>query len=164
MDEFEARKRELLRPLFFEAGAALLDCQHFEYGLALLLFHLSRFGTKNLEPTAMRRILDNQDKKTAGQLIQILKKHSTVSPGIETALAEGLESRNTIIHRVLADNIEMVPRAETRTVLVKQIRQLRRKVRNADTMLNLSLKLFQQRSTASNYRRWRLKPVRCFPE
>jgi hypothetical protein len=135
MDDFEKRKQELLRPLFVEAGAALLDCQHFEYGLALLLFHLSRFGTKNLEPTAMRRIMDNQDKKTAGQLIQILKKHTSVSPGIETALAEGLEARNTVIHRVLADNIEMVPRAETRTVLIKQIRQLRRKVRHADEVL-----------------------------
>jgi hypothetical protein len=135
MDEFEKKKKELLTPIMYEAGAALLDCQHFEYGLALLLIHFSRLGTDGLNPTAMSRILDNQDKKTAGQLIQMLKKHLRVSPGIETALAEGLTARNIIVHRVLADNIEMLKQADTRTLLVRQIRKLRIKVQDADKML-----------------------------
>jgi hypothetical protein len=142
MDEFEKKKKELLQTLMFEAGSALFDCQHMEYGLALLLFHLSRFGTKGLNPNDMFRILDNQDKKTAGQLIHMLKKHTTVSPGIETALAEGLAARNIIVHRVLADNVEMLPKPETRAQLEKEIRKLRRKVRAADKILSPFIEAF----------------------
>ena|SRR5487761_183897 len=142
MDEFEKRKRELLRPLMFEAGAALLDCQHLEYGLALLLFHLGRLGAKELTPEDTFRILDNQDKRTAGQLIHMLMKHTIVSPGIESALKEGLNARNVIIHRVLADNVEMFPRAVTRDQLTKEVRRLRRKVRDADKTLSPFIEAF----------------------
>jgi len=142
MDEFEKKKRELLRPLMFEAGAALLDCQHMEHGLALLLFHLSRLGFTVLTPEETFRIMDNQDKKTLGQLIHLLKKHTTVSPGIETALAEGLSARNIIVHRVLADNVEMFPKPETRAQLIKEVRRLRRKVRDADKILNPFIEAF----------------------
>lgn len=37
MSELENEKRELLTPLLFEAGAALMDCQRFEHGIALFL-------------------------------------------------------------------------------------------------------------------------------
>ncbi len=131
MDEFDKKKMELLRPLMFEAGAALLDCQHMEGGLALLLFHLARIGTMGLKTEDTFRIMDNQDKKTAGQLIHMLKKHVTVSAGIETALADGLDARNKIVHRVLGDNIEMFTKPDTRAQLTKRIRGLRRKVRAA---------------------------------
>ena len=30
MNEFEQRKKEVLQPIFFEAGAALYDCQAFD--------------------------------------------------------------------------------------------------------------------------------------
>ena len=93
MDNFEARKRELLGPLFFEAGAALLDCQGFEFMVALLLFHLGRVGNKELDPAQLSRILDNKDKKTAGQLLTMLKKHVRVSEGILRALEEALAAR-----------------------------------------------------------------------
>jgi len=84
MDDFEARKRELFSPLFFEAGAALMDCQWFEYGVALMLFHLGRIGNKGLDPGSLSRILDNKDTKTAGQLIIMLKKHVRVSEASKT--------------------------------------------------------------------------------
>jgi hypothetical protein len=61
---------------------ALWDCQGFEYGLTLLLFHLSRIGTKGLDPVNIAKIMDNKAKKTTGQLIAMLKKHATVSAGI----------------------------------------------------------------------------------
>jgi hypothetical protein len=142
MDEFEKKKLELLRPLMFEAGAALFDCQRMEFGLALLLFHLSRLGTKGLSPEDTFRVLDNQDKKTAGQLIRMLMKHTTVSPGIETALVDGLNARNAIVHRVLADNVEMFPQPDTRAKLIKEIRTLRRKVLASDKALNPFIEAF----------------------
>ncbi|MFT4578699.1 MAG: hypothetical protein ACI9UO_001522, partial [Nitrospinales bacterium] len=45
MDEFEQKKREILQPIYFEAGAALFDCQAFEYGISYLLYLFARFGT-----------------------------------------------------------------------------------------------------------------------
>ena len=49
MDEFEKKKAELLQPLFFEAGAALMDCQTLEYGVAMLLYHLAMHGAPGLD-------------------------------------------------------------------------------------------------------------------
>ena len=135
MDDFEARKKELLQPLLVEAGAALLDCQGFEFGIALLLFHFSRLGAAGLEPEKVALILDGNEKKTAGQLIGMLKKHLTVSEGIEQSLADALAARNRLIHRVLIDNIEQLPQNETRVLLVKEIRALRSKVQKAEKML-----------------------------
>src|SRR5579859_4121251 len=135
MDEFDKKKLELLRPLMFEAGAAQLDCQHLEHGIALLLFHFARLGNPGLNAAALARVMDNQDKKTLGQLIHLLKKNVRVSTGIDTALQEELDARNLVVHRVLADNIEAFPFPEKRAELVKEIRRLRRKVRHADRVL-----------------------------
>jgi len=49
MNEFEKRKREVLQPIYFEAGAALFDCQSFEYGIAYLLYLFARFGAEGLD-------------------------------------------------------------------------------------------------------------------
>jgi hypothetical protein len=135
MDDFEKRKLELMQPLLIEAGASLYDCQHFEYGIALLLFHLSRVGTEGLDFAKMSLIMEDKEKHTAGALIKMLKKHVTVSPGIEDALEQALAARNLLIHRMLVDNVERLPAAESRAALVKEIRKLRAKVQKADTLL-----------------------------
>jgi hypothetical protein len=142
MSEFEKRKKELLQPLLFEAGAALMDCQGFEFGIALLLFHLSRLGTVALNPKKVQLILDNRDKKTAGQLIKLLKEHVVVSEGIETALEIALSARNTLIHRVLIDNAERLLQAETREALVREVRALRTQVQHADKRLRPFIEAF----------------------
>jgi hypothetical protein len=140
VDDFETRKLEAMRPLMFEAGAALWDCQGFEYGLALQLYYFARLGIAGLDAAALKRILDNDDKRTAGYLVAMMKKHLLNSPiaatvAIETAIDEGLEARNLLIHRVLIDNAEMFVTPESRAALVKKIRALRRKVNAADKKL-----------------------------
>lgn len=135
MSEFEKQKKEFLQPLLFEVGAALMDCQGFEFGIALLLFHLGRLGAVGLDPKKVQLILDNQDKKTAGQLIKLLKEHVVVSDGIEAALEKGLSARNILIHRVFIDNAERLPQAETREALVREVRALRTQVQHADKLL-----------------------------
>jgi hypothetical protein len=135
MDDFETRKREVLQPVLFEAGAALMDCQQFEYGIALLLFHFARLGTKGLDPKKLAEVLDDTDKKTAGQLVAMLKRHLTVSDGIDLALAEALAARNRLIHRIIIDNIEQLVTESGREAVTKQIRRLRSTVRNGDKIL-----------------------------
>lgn len=135
MDDFEIKKRELLNPVLFEAGAALMDCQGFEYGVALLLFHFGRLGTPGLDPNKLADVLDDTNKKTAGQLVEMLKRHITVSDGIDQALAEALAARNRLIHRILIENIEQVVTEDGRAALTNQIRRLRSMVRKGDSML-----------------------------
>jgi hypothetical protein len=135
VDDFEARKKELITPLLIEAGAALCDCQQFEFGIALLLFHFSRLGSDGLDTANILLILDNKAKKTAGQLIVMFKKHLKLSPGIEEALEAALSARNFLIHRSLIDNAEQFAKADTRMALIKEIRRSRAKVQKADKML-----------------------------
>lgn len=122
----------------------MLDCQGFEFGVALLLYHLSRLGTEGLNPVRVELILDDKDKKTAGQLIHMLKKHAQVSESIELALAEALAARNRLMHRVLIDNVESLVTEEGRSSLVKEIRSLRSKVRKADKKLQPFIMAFNE--------------------
>lgn len=115
MDEFEQRKRDVLQPIFFEAGAALFDCQSFEYGIAYLLYLFSRMGAKGLDTENAVAILEDEEKKTAGQLIGILKKYLEVSEGIEESLTEALKARNKLIHRYLVENVERMAETEEHT-------------------------------------------------
>jgi hypothetical protein len=144
MDAFEIKKLELLQPVLFEAGAALMDCQAFEYGVALLLFHFARLGTPGLDPNKLAAVLDDTDKRTAGHLVAILKRHVTVSDGIDQALTEALAARNRLIHRILIENIEQVLTEDGRAALTKQIRRLRSMVKKGDSMLQPFINVFSE--------------------
>jgi len=133
--EFEIRKKELLNPFYIESGAALMDCQTFEYGISLLLYIFSRIGVMGLDLKDMTAIMENETKKTAGQLINTLKKYVKVSDNFEDKLNVALDARNVIIHRVIIDNIEKLQNPETRNVLIKEINTLRSKVRLADKLI-----------------------------
>jgi hypothetical protein len=135
MDELELKKREILTPLLFEAGAALLDCQCFEYGISFLLFHLSRLGVQNLDPTDMDEIMNNKKKKTLGQLIGLLKNHIDVREDIQETFQIAIDARNQIIHRILIDNIGRVVDENERKSLIKEIDKLRSIVRKADKLI-----------------------------
>jgi hypothetical protein len=133
--DFEIKKKELLKSFLLETGAALMDCQCFEYGIALLLHHFSRLGVIGLDVKQTTAILENEAKKTAGQLINMLQKHIKVSEELENKLVEALNARNSIIHRVIIDNVEKLPNPESRKALVKEINLLRSRVRLADTAI-----------------------------
>ncbi|OBU30678.1 hypothetical protein [Photobacterium kishitanii] len=135
MDSFEQIKRDNLQPIYFEAGAGLFDCQTFEYGIGYLLYLLSRLGVEGLSPERTSAILDDDEKKTAGQLIGLLKKHAEVSQDLEKELSDALRARNKLIHRYLIDNVERFVDASERELIVKEIRELRGKVRGVQKSL-----------------------------
>lgn len=130
--DFEKKKRELLTPLYVEAGAALFDCQGLEYGIALMLHHLARLGVTGLDPRQTTAIMEDEEKKTAGQLMKMLRKHFEVSNSMEETLSSSLKARNRIVHRILIDNAEKIPNKETRTLLIQEIRAMRTIIRDAD--------------------------------
>lgn len=135
-DEFEKRKKEVLAPNFFEAGAALYDCQAYEYGITYLLYLHSRLGTSSLDPTRCAAILDGDEKMTAGQLIQMLRKHLRISEGLEDGLIKALKARNLLIHRYFIENGERIIEVSEHEMLVKEIRALRSTVRRSQKQLD----------------------------
>jgi hypothetical protein len=135
MNEFEKRKREVLQPIYFEAGAALFDCQSFEYSIAYLLYLFARFGAEGLDTKNAVAILEDEEKKTAGQLIGLLKKHLKVSEGLENSLSKALKARNKLIHRYLVENVERMAEPSEHEKIVKEIRSLRSQVRKSHRQL-----------------------------
>lgn len=135
MDEFEQRKREVLQPIYFEAGAALFECQSFEYAIAYLLYLFARFGAEGLDSNNVAAILNNEEKKTAGQLIVMLKRHLKVSDGIEQVLTKALKARNKLIHRCFIENVERMVDPKEHVKIVKEIRSLRLEVRKSRQQL-----------------------------
>ncbi|MGY3265547.1 hypothetical protein [Lysobacter sp. HA35] len=131
MDDFERRKKELLTPIFFEAGAGLHDCQSFEYGVAYLLYLLSRLGASDLSVDRTSAILDDEEKKTAGQLVALLKKHMAVNEDLAEILHAALSARNYLVHRYLVENIERILEPEGLEKMPREIRALRGQVRRA---------------------------------
>ena len=135
-DEFERRKKAVLAPIYFEAGASLHACQSFEYAIAYLLYLLSRLGTNGIDVAQCVAIMDNEKKKTAGQLIGMLRKHIVVSEELEVGLVKALAARNQLIHRYLIDNVERMADIQTHDAMVKEIRALRAAVRSAQKQLH----------------------------
>ena len=129
MDTFEQKKREILEPIYFEAGAGLFDCQTFEYCIGYLLYLLSKLGINGLSPERTKSILDDDEKKTAGQLVGLLKMHIAVSENLEEQLSTALKARNKLVHRYLIDNVERFTDATERDLIIKEIRHLRGQVR-----------------------------------
>jgi hypothetical protein len=135
MNDFEIMKRELLQPLLLEAGAALLNCQYFEDGIGVLLHHLASTGVKGINPEKIALILDGHDKKTAGQLIGMLKRYVELDDSAERVLADALAARNRLIHRVLIESVEHLRTNEGQSAVVGEIRSLRLLVLKAHEML-----------------------------
>jgi hypothetical protein len=135
MDEFERKKRKVLAPIFFEAGAALFDCQSFEHGIAYFLYLMPRLGVVGLYPAKCTAIMDHEEKRTAGQLMGLLKSHVRVSDGIEQGLVAALQARNKLVHRYLVDNAERFVDLREHDKIVREIRTLRSTIRKGHARL-----------------------------
>ena len=140
MNEFEERKSEVLEPIYFEAGAALFDCQTFEQDIAFMLYLFAQFGLEGFNVNHLQAILDNKEKKTAGQLIRLLKTHITIREDLEETLSNSLEARNILIHRFLIENVERFLDSNEREKLIKEIRSLRSRVRKSHKKLDPVIK------------------------
>jgi hypothetical protein len=136
MDEFDRTKRAKLQPIFFEAGAGLYDCQGFENSLAYMLYLLSKLGVEGLDLADTTAILDQDAKRTAGQLATVLRRHIELDDGMEQLLSGALEARNELIHRYFIQNLERLSDPANHSSMVKEIREIRSKVRHGMSALD----------------------------
>lgn len=134
MDNFVSLKDEAMNPLLAQAGAGLFDAQGLEYGLALLMYYIER-----LNPTAnlpkIEAILDNEDKRTLGQLIRMLDPYVEKDPKLEHVFREALGARNDLIHRLLIDNAEHFPSLSGRREVLAKIKAARSAMAKADAAI-----------------------------
>jgi uncharacterized protein YutE (UPF0331/DUF86 family) len=140
MNDFEDIEREALQPIFLEAGATLFDCQSFEYNIAYLLYLFSRLRLISLENQKITAILEDDEKKTAGQLIHLLKQQLPVSEGLEKSLSKSLKARNKFVHRYLIDNVERFIDPLDRDQIVIEIKSLRSTIRKTHKLLEPFIK------------------------
>ena len=87
--------------LYAKYGIAAEAAQLFETELGTLLLCLE--GIENgwhISPdgTAARNVLDSIDRKTLGQLLKALKKHTPLDDNIEEQFSSALEARNRLMH------------------------------------------------------------------
>jgi uncharacterized protein YutE (UPF0331/DUF86 family) len=128
MDDFEKKKEKLLYPIFFEAGAGLYDSQDFEYSLKYLLFLISKATNTKIPVEETVKYLDDETKKTTGQLFNLLKKNMDLHPVMEELILESINARNILIHHYLTDNAERMSQIQNQKTIIQEIRELRKKI------------------------------------
>jgi hypothetical protein len=121
-----------LKPLMYWAGLSLHACQQLEYSVKFLLVVMAEVGFGGISMREAVAIIEDQDKKTLGQLLNLLKQRVTISKGWSSALQAGLEARNEVIHRFLIENVERTVDPITRPEVLAALKQLRKTVLAGD--------------------------------
>jgi hypothetical protein len=131
MKTFEELRYEAVKPVLTEVGAAIYASQRLENGIAYLLYLLSRAKAVELPTSYLERILNNQDKKTTGQLIALLRKHVTLPEHAEAILFLALERRNSVVHRYLTENSQRIMIPKGREEMIRELRTFRGQIHEA---------------------------------
>ena len=120
-----SREPKILDDILLEAGSALLDCQAFEFNLSHLLRLLVECGACSVDIELARLMVEGNEKKTAGQLIGMLKKFMHVESEIEDELREALKFRNHIVHRFFIEGTERFATISAREELKSDLIKMR---------------------------------------
>lgn len=135
--------KDILNPLYFEAGAGLYDSQVFEFGLCQLLLSLTVQGLIEFDVDMAINIADDRKKKTIGQVLTLIKKQVEFSSGWEATLIEAINARNALIHRFLVNNSTRMIVETEREALVRDIRNLRMQIQAGDKIVrNILMALY----------------------
>ncbi|MBI2918371.1 MAG: hypothetical protein HYY01_10310 [Chloroflexi bacterium] len=121
-----------LKPLFYWAGLTLHACQQLEHGTKVLLVTMAEFGFGGFRLDDAIAIIEDEQKKTLGQILEHLQQRVKISEGWSTSLKEGLRSRNRFIHGFLTDSIERVVDPATRDEVIADVKAIRRVVLDGD--------------------------------
>lgn len=107
------------------AGLSLHACQQFEYGIKFLFVVMAEVGFGKVSTPDAVAIIEDENKKTLGQLLKLLNRTVTISAGSSSALDVGLAARNRIIHRFLLESIELIVDPMARPRVIAELKQLR---------------------------------------
>lgn len=66
---------EDFKPIMYWSGLTLHACQQIEYGLKLILVTMAASGFGNFDPEDAIAIIEDEKKRTLGQVLGILKRN-----------------------------------------------------------------------------------------
>lgn len=103
-----------MRPLFYWAGLTLHACQQLEYGAKVLLVTMAELGFGGFEVADAVSVIEDEKKKTLGEVLRYLRQRVTLSDGWVASLEQGLDARNRFIHGFLTNSAERIADPSTR--------------------------------------------------
>ena len=122
---------EQLKPFFYWAGLTLHACQQLEYGAKVLLVTMADLGFDGFELADAVAIIEDQKKKTLGEILRHLRQRVTLGDGCAASLEQGLHARNRFIHGFLTSHRGRGDPL-TRNDVIADIKAIRRVVLSAD--------------------------------
>lgn len=79
---------EDLKPYFYWIGLTFYSCHQLEYGVKTVLVTMADMGFGGFDLAEMIDVIENEKKKTLGQVLALLRQRVTLSDGWATSLSE----------------------------------------------------------------------------
>lgn len=110
------------KELFANYGFASLKAQSIEKQLSAIIVAIEHIDNTKIAPLEFRALLDQEDKRTMGNLIRILQGKVSLPSDLENELNDILEKRNYLIHTFFISkgldmgNEELIPSMNTEII------------------------------------------------
>ena len=79
-------------------GLTFHTCHQLEYGVKTVLVTMAGMGFGGLDLAEAIAIIENENKKTLGQVLTLLRERVKLSDGWADNLTRGLDARNRFVH------------------------------------------------------------------
>jgi len=126
---------DALAPVFLELGKAVYICQIFESSLCFLL-SLLEHEIDNGEEGVFQEAWNFHSKKPLGQLLDALRKKIEVPEDLKAYILVGIDKRNEIVHRSIANNIIRLYESTGRIEFERELVELKNEVKRRDITVN----------------------------
>lgn len=123
---------EALKPYFYWLGLTFHSCHQLEYGVKTVLVMMADMGFGGFDLNEMIAIMEDEKKKTLGQVLALVRQQVKLSDGWAESLTRGLDARNRFVHRFLSEVDERLANPGTRTEVVAEVKAIRKVVLEAD--------------------------------
>jgi len=130
-----------LEELYTQFGrtAEMAQVMELEAGNLALAYVMIAFDANNLtieQKLFLKSLSDDIDRRTFGNLVNIMKKSMNIDQTIEEAIDEALEKRNYLIHRFFRTHNFAIQSTEGRAKMYEELSELHKSFSFAHTLLN----------------------------
>jgi hypothetical protein len=126
---------EALKPYFYWLGLTFHSCHQLEYGVKTVLVTMADIGFGGFELNETIAIIEDEKKKTLGQVLQLLRQRVSLSDEWADSLNRGLEARNRFVHRFLSEVDDRLANPSTRGDVIAEVKAIRRVVLESDRVV-----------------------------
>ncbi|GFO68390.1 hypothetical protein GMLC_19690 [Geomonas limicola] len=125
-----------LNPIYLEMGAAVQDAQRLELSISCIVTLLIELGGGTLSEREFNGYMENLGAQTLGRLIEEIKLKVGFTDEAVDTLRRALKARNFLVHRFYNDRSDLLFNQPGRERALGEIRQKRRQINDAKTMLD----------------------------